>query len=451
MRIKYISCVLILSLVGALICSCSSKGAVESNKQPLPMKIGIVDFSKLIKEHADNAQLEALDKKLAAFEQSMYDTPTVMQKMGMEQVNRMQSARQAAEAELKREMANISATLERERAALESQMKEELRKTEAEMKVLREKAKNDAGSEPALKSDVKSYSQSLREFSRDLLVLRDRQLTAKRLELQKQAKERIEVEKSRIEGELSSYEQQIAKENQQEKLNIQLKLQVNKDDQETVHLREELSRISEEESKLKEKKKAEVAAEIEKIGNTEMARIDKEIKAYQSKLDSDIRKQLNARGANIGGGTQDTGGSSGNKYQNQGMNLARQFEAKKNALQGRLMGIQEESRRRFDIKRKALESQLKAQEKIILGEMTKSGSKFQKDEQARMEKKKLDYEKMQSEREKMYNNIVSDIKEKVTEIAKAENIPFVVGSYIANVKGIDLTSKAIEKIRQSRK
>jgi hypothetical protein len=47
--------------------------------------------------------------------------------------------------------------------------------------------------------------------------------------------------------------------------------------------------------------------------------------------------------------------------------------------------------------------------------------------------------------------MLSDIREKVSELAVEEHVPFVVGMYVVNISGVDLTEKATKKISQSGK
>jgi len=419
------------------------------------VKMGVVDYTKLIKEHRDWKKLESLDEKLALGEQKLYNAPSAMEKIGTEHMSRMRDAQQQAESELKAEIDKLQAGLQRERDAVEAQFAEETKKLQAQLKALQEEAKKKGGqgSSPT-QEEVRPYGEQLKAFYRDLVTLRDRQVAAKRLELQKRAKEKMDAEKSRIDAELAAYETQISKENQQEKLNIQLKMQVCKDDQEMLTLKQDLSRLTEEESRLKDKKKAEVAAEVEKLGTTYLSGIDKEVDAYRAKIDADIKAQLTARQGQLGGQIARTGGGPpGNpavakEYEAKARALAQVFDSKRREMEGKLSGAQAESRRRLEQKKAELEQHLKAQEKSLINEIMKNRHKMEKAEQARIEKQKKDLENLQAERDKLYDTMLEDVRQEVQVVAKKERIPVVVGMYVVNVDSTDLTDKAVSRMKE---
>ncbi|MDQ7824795.1 MAG: hypothetical protein RDV48_18500 [Candidatus Eremiobacteraeota bacterium] len=412
-------------------------------------KVGVVDFGKLLKAHQDWKKLDGIDKQIADIEQKMNNAPSGMQKLGLEQAERLKKAQIQAEAELKQEISGITSSLEKQKAAFEAQMAGEVKKIQEEMSKLKAQAKNAQGQTPP--EQIKPYSEQMKDFSRDLIILRDRQVAAKRLELQKKAKEKIDADKGRLESELSSYEQQLARENQQEKLNIQLKLQVNQNDEEHQHLKEELAKISDEESRLKEKKKNEIAAEMDKLGNVEMDKIDKEVLAYKAKIDQDISAQLSRKQVQLGGGKEPIVASNPalSEYQRKGMELTKAFQAKQKEMEAKLLSANEDSRRKLEEKKRTLESQLKTLEKSVMKEVLQNRDKLAKTEMERMERSRLQIEKLQRERGKLYSAMESDIKDEVALLARKERVPFVVGMYIVNVEGTDLTDKALEMMKKA--
>lgn len=419
------------------------------------LKVAIVDFTKLIKVHKNNKDLESLDGKIAKLEQQMYNAPSSMQKMGEERFAKLAQSKKAAEEELKREMEVLSGQLMKEKEALEARFEGDVKKMESEMQALKAEAKKRHSAAPPEVDEPQPVGDQMKAFTRDLMLLRERQVTARRLDLQKKAREKIDADRERLDSELAAYESQISKENQQEKLNIQLKMQVTKDDDEMAKLREDLARLNEEESKLKEKKKSEVAEEIEKTGNSEMARIDKDVNAYKAKIDADIRAQVNQKQSSLGGGTVSAGGGGRNvnikDLQQKGEELNRIFEQKKQSMASQLAGAQEEARRRFDAKRIELEQSIKNQEQQLMKDIMKNREKLAQADMQRMEKQKREIEKLQRERQKLYDSMLEEIKVTVTEVAHKEKIPFVVGLYVVNVNAVDLTEKAIEKIKETNK
>ncbi len=430
-------------------------GRISKNDDRDNYKVAIVDFTKLIKVHKGYKELESFDDKISKLEQKMYNAPSSMQKMGEERFAKLEQSKKAAEEELKREMENLSGQLMKEKAALEAKFEGDVKKMESEMQALKAEAKKRSSASPSAAEEPQPAGEQMKAFTRDLMLLRERQVTARRLDLQKKAKEKIDAERERLDSELTTYESQISKENQQEKLNIQLKMQVTKDDDEMAKLREELGRLNEEESKLKEKKKTEVAAEIEKVGNVEMARIDKEVDAYKAKIDADIKAQVNQKQSSIGSGGGSTGGggrtASMKDLQQKGEALNRSFEQKKQNMEAQLTGAQEEARRRFDAKRVQLEQSIKNQEQQLMKDILKNREKLARGDMERMEKQKRELDKLQRDRQKLYDSMLEEIKVQVTEVAHGEKLPFVVGMYVVNVNAVDLTDKVIVKIKETMK
>jgi hypothetical protein len=440
--------VLLILVGGAIFLLTTNEGLKKAWAGNDSLKVGVADYTKLIKAHPDWKRLEGIDEKIASMEQSMYNAPSMMQKMGSESMERMQKAQRAAEAELRAEIDRLSADLKKERDALQAQFAGEAKKLQEQMKALQAEAKKARTAEAPPREENRSHPEQMKSFARDLILQRDRLVSAKRLELQKKAKEKMDAEKNRIEGELASYEAQIAKENQQEKLNIQLKFQVSKDDQENARLKEELARISAEESKLKEKKKSEVAAEIEKIGNEELSRIDKEVNAYKTRIDADIRNQLGGKPPMTAEKPAPPEPTTVQKsFQARADELAKSFDAKKAAMEAKLDSAQSESRNKLEAKKAQLERQLKEQEKLLMKDMMKNKEKMAAAEQERVGKQKMEIEKLQDDRDKLYNSMLSSIKGEVSEIAKKEKLPLVVGMYVVNIKSVDLTDRTIERMK----
>jgi Skp family chaperone for outer membrane proteins len=446
-----IGVVFLLVMGGVIAVLATNEGLKKAWAGDDTMKVGVADYTRLLKAHSDWKRLEGFDEKIASLEQSMYNSPSMMQKMGSEHMERMQKAQREAEAELRAEIDRLSSDLKKERDALQAQFAGEAKKLQEQMKALQAEAKKAQTAELPPKEENRSYPEQMKSFARDLVLQRDRLVSAKRLELQKKAKERMDEKKARLDGELAAYEAQIARENQQEKLNIQLKFQVTKDDQENARLKEELARISEEEGKLKEKKKVEVAAEIEKYGNDELSKIDKEVSAYKAKVDADIRNQLGGKPPMTTEKPSSAGPTTAQKgFQARAEELAKAFNAKKADMEAKLDSAQTESRKKLEAKKAQLEGHLKEHEKLLMKDMMNNREKLAQAEQERIEKQRNEIEKLQSERDKLYDSMLSSIKEEVSEVARKEKLPLVVGMYVVNIKSVDLTDKTIEKMKQSK-
>jgi len=176
-----------------------------------------------------------------------------------------------------------------------------------------------------------------------------------------------------------------------------------------------------------------------------------------SKIDADIKAQLTAKQGQLGGQIVRTGGgSSGNpsvakEYQAKAMAIAQIFETKKREMESRLNGAQAESKRRLEAKKAELEQHLKAQEKTLIDEIMKNRTTIEKAEQARLDKQRKALENLQAERDKLYNSMLNEVKQEVQLVAKKEKVPVVVGMFVVNVDGVDLTDKAISRMKDLNK
>ena len=194
-----------------------------------------------------------------------------------QQTEKMRKAHEKAQAELKAELQKVEASLSYQKSQIEGQFKQDLATAKASAAQLRQSA---------------PPPPNAAALTGDMILLRDRQVSAKRLALQKKAKETIDRERTRLEDELAAYDAQISQENQSQRLNIQLKLQLDITDDERKELQEELLSINQEESKLKAAKKDEMGNKIEAMSNKELAAVEAEVAAYKAQLDKDIKNQV---------------------------------------------------------------------------------------------------------------------------------------------------------------
>ncbi len=406
----------------------------EPKSEPKPMKIGVIDPAKVLKEHRDWKRLEVLDKKLADLQARMAQANPSLNELGMKQAERMKQAQAQAEKELKAQLLEVQASLERHKREIASQLEKEASSARMKMKKLA------ASGEPAARPSSPEKAKSL---TNDLIVLRDRQVTAKRLELQKTAKERMDVMRTKLENELAAYERQISKENQQQRLNIQLKLQLDPPEEEKKALTEELSAITEEESALKDRKKQEIGNQIEQTGAKELADIEKEVAAYKDKIDKDIKRQI---GFNPSGSNQASAPNQ-SELEKKSRQIAGEFAQKQRALEAQLSGATASSQRMLENKQAELQKRLKELQAGMMKEMEQSREQLARSDMERLNKLKTEFDAVAQQREKLYNAMADDLKSEVAKMADTDGYTAIFLSYIANVKATDLTEQAIKAVK----
>ncbi len=390
-----------------------------------PLKMAVVNVEKVIKNHSDWNNLEKLDKKLSDISNEMQKgSGESLHKLGASQAKKMDDAQKKARAELEAELRAVQASLDAQKKQMEAQF-------ERDLEAAKNAAKNINRSAPP--------SQSAAVLTGDMLVLRDRQVSAKRLALQKQAKENIERKKTTHDNELFAYAQQISKENQSQRLNIQLKLQLDLPEEEKKALQEELMAINEEEAKLKNAKKTEISSQLESLSAREFKAVEDGVAAYKKQLDSDIRNQ-------VGYGSPSKEEAS--QLQAKANEIQRNLAQKQKDMEAKMASAGAEASRRLNEKKAQIEKRLENLGVSLNKEMEKSREALIKSDMEKVERLKSDYSSLMSERKNLYDAMLEDVKVAVKKVTEDENIDVVFLTYISNVSVEDVTDKTISALKK---
>ncbi len=391
-----------------------------------PLKIAVVDVEKVIKKHSDWDELDRIEKKISEISDEMRKgSGDSLNKLGASQAKKMEDAQKKARAELEAELKQVQASLDAQKRKMEAQF-------ESDLAAAKNAAKNMSRNAP-------TPSTTAVNLTGDMLVLRDRQISAKRLALQKQAKENIDREKTRLDNELLAYEQQISKENQSQRLNIQLKLQLDVAEEEKKALQDELMAINEEEFKLKEVKKQEIASQLEAISSREFKAVDDGVAAYKKQLDSDIRKQ-------VGYGSPSKEEAS--QLQAKANEIQRNLAQKQKDMEAKMASAGAEANRRLNQKKAQIEKRLENLGASLNKEMKESRDAIIKSDMEKLERLRADYASLMSEKNNLRDVMLEDIKVAVKKVLEEEKIDVVFLSYIANISAEDITDKTISELKK---
>ena len=419
----FILCFVIFS--SFIFVGCTDKGKKDEVVQK-PLKIAVVDVEKVIKNHSEWNNLDKIDKKLTDISDEMRKgSGQSLHQLGASQAKKMEEAQKKARAELEAELKAVQASLDAQKRQMEAQF-------ENDLAAAKDAAKNMTRNAPM-------PSNTAAALTGDMLVLRDRQVSAKRLALQKQAKENIDREKTRLDNELLAYEQQISKENQSQRLNIQLKLQLDLSDEEKKALQEELVAINEEETKLKNAKKSEIASQLEALSSREFKSVEDGVAEYKKQLDSDIRKQ-------VGYGSPSKEEAS--QLQAKANEIQRNLAQKQKDMEAKMMSASAEATRRLNEKKAQIEKRLENLGVSLNKEMEKSREALIKADMEKIERLKSDYASLMSERKNLYDAMLEDVKIAVKKITEEEKIDVVFLSYISNISAEDVTDKTISALKK---
>ncbi len=418
--LKKVLCAVALPLLVLLPGCMEKKAKVEVVVEPL--RPGVVDMTKVLKNHGDWDRLDRLDKKLEEIQKRMGETSgKSLQELGADQAKRMAEAHKKAQAELQAELKSVEASLERQKADTQRQFQKAI-----------EDARANAGRLAAAKP-----SQSAAALTGDMVMLRDRQLSSRRLALQKKATENINREKDRLDAELFAYENQISKENQQQRLNIQLKLQLEGSEEDKKALQDELSAITEEESRLKNAKKAEIGEQLRALSDREFANVEREVEAYKAQLNKDIMKQV--------------GGVSDSSLQDKARQIESSLASKQKSLEAEMASAGAEANRRLNAKKAEIEKRLANLEKSLRKEMEQSREMLIASDMEKLEQLKKEYASVESDRSKLYDSMVSDVEKIVLRISGEKGVNAVFLTYVSNISAVDLTESVADALKKEKK
>lgn len=380
-------------------------------------KVGIVNLDRLLELHPSYPKLLQLDQQIAAIEESSLSAKGAMSKLDIENYKKMKSAQENAGRELQMMVESEKAKLESMKTSIEAELKKEHNRINEQMKKYGKESQAEEikqfekGNKQAKPKGLSPLQKKMDAYVSEIKSLRERQLTAKRLELERKAQEALEAERQKSNDELNKYESEILARNQEKKLNLQMKISVAAKDEDRNALQDQLSAIQQEETKLKEAKRAEFQKEFDKKKSEEMAKMDKEIKAYQKKLDADVLAQLQAEEARLRPtlGPDAAGNEVREKYNDKQMVLINEFNKKKAALENQLKTASEESQARVVAKQKELEVKLKILEKTLMSEVLKKQQNITASQEKQNKTMSEETKNLKAQRERLYQSMLVDI------------------------------------------
>jgi len=285
--------------------------------------------------------------------------------------------------------------------------------------------------------------------------LRERKVQAIKLEVEKVHREQREAERARIDSEIAAYEDQIMKTHQQEKLNLQLKVQVAKDEAEQADLQAQLEAISDEEERLKDAKRAELEGSFKTFRSDSEARQAAETKAAIDKVNREVEGQIGALPASAGAPpppprpkqptlTPEIKAMIAKKQDELRAKMeaeaaaARQkMEAEQGVAVARLKRKSEELKARIEKQQADLQRVVQANAREGLSAATKEKIKVLEEQR----------DKLQAQRTELFDKMVADLKGDIGEVARKQKVDIVIGTYVENRNCVDLTDYAMVAIK----
>lgn len=392
-------------------------------------EFGVIDLNLLIRNHPDYEKLATLEDKIAALKEQLSQSSDSLSGVG----DKMRKIQSGAEKNLMEEVKKIQAKMQEERENLAKKMTIDQKNLAKEIKKLKTAEPEMKLTSPK-KVSSKTVKQGLDNFSKDLMLLKEKQVAAKRLELQNKLSEELKNLKEKNEEELSAHEGEILKQNQSQKIDLRLKYE----NAESAKVREEvmtkMKELDEKDTHLKDVKQMQLFKKFEEVKNKKLMEIEKEVASYDNKLQKDVLAQL--------------GGKSVYEKNSKGELLAPQDGAVKEKInkqseiyKKQMEDINKKYAKQFEAKKKELERNLNLQEKNLIAKALKKENNLDSASKSHIEEMNRQIKEVEDQRDRLYEEILGDIRAKVQELAKKEKIRYVIGGYIYNADCIDLTDK----------
>ncbi len=414
----------------------------------LKAELAVVEAEKLLREHPDYPKLNELEERIQklAIEEETLPLKGREKAVGKGQ-RTMLKALEQAKAEMEGEQARLRGEMEGLARALQGRMAAEMNEVKARLdadliaklkKIQPQDTSPDAGFE------------SVGEYGENLKLMASRNLAARRLELEKATQNELMAERSRLDQQLAAHDDEVSLRFQEEKLNLQLKMQNNPSEEVEKATRARLDAIDDEVSAAKEQKRREIDAQMEAFRAERQAKFDREIAAYESRVKAEISEKIREKQVAIG--KRPAAAPTPKEVQalidQARSKMESEMAARKSELEAQMRQKEGEARSQLEAKSKQIEARLRELEKTIKAELTRRSDFLDKATQAKLDQVKRDLEKVRAERKQLYEKMLADLSEMVGKVAQKKNVPGVIGQSLVNIDLEDLTDLSMVEVKQ---
>jgi hypothetical protein len=426
--------------------ACQPETPAQANVDPnAGYNFAQVNYEELVALHPNYPELLAIDEKIASKELEKRKLgASAFQELQKEGAGKMKSAVDNAKAKLEAERAAIEGEMASLSASLSAQIEGEMKSVqtrlqaelEADIEEMKKKLpasdKPDATEPPPLPSRNEGQVQ---DYIANLALVRERNLAARRLELEKRIGDEVNAKKSEVEGQLAAYEAELAAQYQSERLNLQLTAQNSVDEAAKTAAEERLGAISQEIDAKKSARRAELDAGYAAVRAEKTAQLQSELEAYQAELNAEVAAKVAAKRRELGEPDpvprqpkpQGPPPELQAKIAEMQSRMTAELEARKAELQGTMGAKAEEAKARLQAKQEQVEAELKAIEKQITEDVAKRINELSPQTKAKVDKVNKEVEELQKQRKELADRIAADISREVGDVAKKKNVEMVVG------------------------
>lgn len=416
-------------------------------------ELAVVDFEKLLKDQPEYERVLQLDEQIQLLQRELDFLPLADKKRKVDSGRkRMEREVEKARKELEAEYGRVSGELNNFQASMKAQLEKEGRAiSDHYQQVLQQRLAALQPKAPVVPQDIR---QRLDSYVADLAVVREQRITAKRLELERGMQSSLEAEKARIDDAVAEFDNSLMVANQDRRVELQLQLNTAATPEEETAIHDKLNAISEEESQAKMAKREELSASYEALVASEKQRVESELKSFEASLNAEAKAKADAEQKRLLS-TVKVASPADNRAEVEAQ-IAKvraavdaEMEAKKAEMTASVQAKAAEAQKTMEKKQADIEKRLQALQRQLEAMVNKSNSEVSDDTRRKMDDTKAKIEELQKQRKEIYDGIVADLKAAVERVvAKQENPPSVIGSYVVNIDCADLTDKtmiALEK------
>jgi hypothetical protein len=430
------------------ISACTPEKPVATDKVDLNAgyDLASVNYQELVVLHPNYQELLQIDEEIAKKEQEKGKLgAAAFQELQKEGAGKMRSAVESAKAKLEAEKAavegemaslsaSLSAQIEGEMKGIQSQLQAEL---EADVKKLKESApvKEDVAA-PEPDPLLGRNEGQVQDYLANLALVRERNLAARRLELEKRVGDEVNAKKAEVDGQVAAYEAELSAQYQGERLNLQLTAQNSVDEAAKTAAEARLAEISQTIDAQKATRRAELDAGYAAVRAEKTAQLQGELEAYQAELNAEVSAKVAAKRQELGISApaaprpktpQGPPPEIQAKIAEMQARMNAELESKKAQLQGQMAGKAEEAKGRLQAKQAQVEAELKAIEAKITEDVKKRINELNPKTKVAVQKVEKEVEALQKQRKELAEKIAADISREVGEVAKKKEVDMVVG------------------------
>ncbi len=452
---------LMAGVLSLLVFGCNSGGpsatptptATPGTAAALQQELAVVEGPKLLEQHPDFSKLRDLEQQMQKLETEKKEVSTRGQQEAFKKgQNTFLRALEQAKAEMQQEQASISGEMDGLARALQGQMAAEM--TEI-------KAKLDA----ELKGTVEKYRpsdsvklndrgvQAVGEYGENLKLMAARNLTAHRLEKEKAIKSEIDAERNRLDQQIAAYEDEVSLKYQEEKLNLQLKMQNNPTEDTEKTTRERLNVIDDEVANAKAAKRTEIEGQMTAFHDKKQAEFEREIKSYEARLRDEIAVKVGGRREQLVNQPNTSVAPPPEikaKIEAAQATMQSAMESRKAELMSRMKAKESEARARLESKQAEIKERLQQLEKELQQQLAKRTDFLDQKSKARLAEIDKSLEKCKADYKIVYDKMKEDLGKMVGKVAQQKHVDCVISisKDSVNLELQDLTDLSMVELKQ---